>query len=158
MIINHEFWQAVAAGLLGALVAKGVAITNRDSRRLLHDGQDMLNWLRVEGWGAIGYVPTGETVGLLWEEAQADFIRSPRIRGQAIPLVVGASADKGTLTAEEPGVGFQTYVFAWDFTEFSEVGDLATHLRPGPGVYVLANRDEPEGGFGLPSSFLTLTE
>lgn len=155
-MIDHELWQAVASGLLNSAVAQGVAITHRDSRRVLHGTQDMVAWLRVESFEAIGYIVSDVTVGLLWNEIEGDFVRDPQIREQAIPMVAEARVEGDRLAADDPGEYFKVFVFAWDFVEFSEVGDLEAHSRPGKGTFVLASRNEA-GEFGLPSAFLTLT-
>lgn len=153
-MINHEVWRLVASGLLTALIAELRAVTNRDSRARLIDQEAFIGGFFTTCYNSLGYVPGRGAVQAVWSEI-ADPVYDPRLREQEIPPPANAKGG-AALAADAPAEGHTVVVFAWDYSTFTEVGDLAEASKPEPGVYVLATRRDGDGRLSLPSAFLTL--
>jgi hypothetical protein len=154
MNIQHEFWRAVASGLLDAVVAEIATVTNRDSRRVLVERRAFHGGLFLDAYASLAYVIDQETVDLCFS-AIDDVVYNPHVR-EAVPRPQNAASDGTTLSCDNPGTGYTAMVYAWDFVTFSEVGPLADNSQPATGYYVLAIKEDGSGEVGLPSPFLEI--
>lgn len=158
--MNNELWRVVASGGLNLLLAEMQSITAIDTRARLLDGRDFLAWLRVElaGPGSLSFAVSDGTLGLLWDEMQADAYYTPALRTQVTPMVENASVSAGTtLVADAAPTGYTIYVWKFNGLLFTQLGTLDAHSEPGSGNYVLACiNDDNDALVSLPSSFLTV--
>jgi hypothetical protein len=158
MTINHELWRVVASGLLDAMLADMVAVTDRDARHRLwrEYGNAFLGKLALDGYSTLAYIVSAETLGLCWDHI-VDPTYNPSIQENVARPVNAAVSGGDTLVCDDPGEGFVPTVFSWDFTVFTELGPLSANATPGIGFYVIAIRDENRGIDSLPSAFLETT-
>jgi len=161
MTINHEFWKLAATGLVDggegtkSLLSLLKEIPDNDKRRALVNAGAIDGCFVWEVYKnqAFGYVISKQTVLLCWD-ALTDLFYSPEVKTDP-PKPTGATVSGSALVANDPGVGYTVYVYAWDYVRFAEVGTLLENSTPGTGVYVLVTHGDGESR-SLPTSFLQI--
>ena len=154
--MENEFWNLVASGLWNNLLADLISITNKDSRRLMIDNGAFTGKLWKSAFDTLAYVPSQASIQRCWDYID-DRYYNPQFVGSVPPFVTGSAVTGGDTLVGDALTGYTIQVYAWDFVEFTLLGDLAGNSAPGAGNYVLAYREDNDGAVGLPSSFLTIS-
>ncbi len=155
MEIQHEFWNLVASGLWNTLLADLTGVTNRDARRLMIDNKAFTGKLWRASFDTLAYVPAQTSIQSCWDYID-DRYYNPQLIDNVPPFVTGAAVTGGDTLVGDALAGYTIQVYAWDFVEFSLLGDLAGNATPGAGNYVLAYKEDVDGVTGLPSLYLTI--
>jgi hypothetical protein len=153
--MNSIEWQLVASGFLNALLADMVSVTSKDARILLLNDGAFIGKIQRASYDSMGWVPPRNSIVALERFIDSQHI-NPNIV-TVVPMVTGVSVDSGIITCDDPGDGYETYLYSWNYVEFTEIGDLLSNSDPGPGVYVLVNEHVIDGNIGLPSMYVTIT-
>lgn len=152
--MNTTLWQIVASGGPASLISNITAVANRDTRaRLLEQGA-FEGQFQVQLAGSLGYVPNRTIIQDLMR--QMEDVEIAPVFNPEIPIPV-VTIGQGNIPEVEPVVGYQPYLYSWNFLTFEEEGLLDTNSPLPAGTYVVAHKNI-RGQEGLPTAFITISQ